>query len=47
MTGAMTMHAKAGDSPKKYVPAATIFTLSTVAAIASSDSEPDSTAETA
>ena len=46
MSGAMGMHAKAGDPPKKYAPAATILTLSTVAAIVgdgpgASDSEDD------
>ncbi len=41
MSGAMSMHAVAGDTPKKYVPAATIFTLSTVAAIAASDEGSD------
>ena len=43
MSGAMAMHAKAGDSPKKYVPAATIFTLSTVAALAVSEPGAEST----
>ncbi len=38
MSGAISMHARAGDSPKKYLPAITIFGLSTVAAIAADGS---------
>lgn len=41
MGGAMVMHAKAGDRPKKYAPAATILTLSTVAAILGDDADED------
>lgn len=33
MLGAVTMHLKAGDGPKKFFPAATILTLSVVAAV--------------
>ena len=34
MAGAVGMHLKVGDEPKKYAPAATILGLSTVAAVA-------------
>lgn len=34
MAGAIGMHLKVGDTPKKYAPAATILALSTVAAVA-------------
>ena len=44
MAGAIGMHLKVGDQPKKYAPAATILTLSTIAAVAGSLDEGESSA---
>jgi hypothetical protein len=37
MVGAIGMHIKVGDSVKRYLPALSVFSLATVAALLSSD----------
>ena len=40
MVGAMGMHIKVGDSVKRYLPALSVFSLATIAAVLGSDDRP-------